>query len=47
MTATMGRSVLILLIKDERMKERIHAVFTTNISIAILIVLILLIPLIS
>ena len=28
----MGRSVL----KNERMKERIHAVFTTNISIAIL-----------
>ena len=40
----MGRSVLILLIlKDERMKERIHAVFTTNISIAILILFILLI----
>ena len=46
MTATMGRSVLILLIiliKDERMKERIHAVFTTNISIALLFLLILLI----
>ena len=40
LTATMGRSVL----KNERMKERIHAVFTTNISIALpLIVLILLI----
>ena len=30
LTATMGRSVL----KDERMKKRIHAVFTTNISIS-------------
>ena len=35
----MGCSVL----KDERMKERIHAVSTTNISIALLIFLILLI----
>ena len=32
----MGRLVL----KDERMKERIHAIFTTNISIALLILLI-------